>query len=129
MFNAINATRSLTIPAEPSGKGDQSIEGLQSVVAGIEHNLDINVGVLAVVPNRFEGTNDQKAVLEGVSSLGFNVPVVLGKRSSMFEGCWRKQSSAFQYVDEHRDRERDYERETLAKIDELAGHLEELANL
>ena len=45
------------------------------------------------------------------------------------EGCWRKQCSAFRYVDEHRDRDRDYERETLAKLDELAGHLEGVADL
>jgi chromosome partitioning protein len=125
LYNAIHATRSLTIPVEPSGKGGESITGLESVVAGIESNLDIDVGVLATVVNRFEGTNDQQAVLDEVTDMPYPNPVTLRKRSSLFEGCWTEQCSAFRYVEEHRDRERDHERETLDKLDELAAFLEE----
>jgi chromosome partitioning protein len=127
LYNAIDATRSLVIPVEPSGKGDQSISGLESVSAGIEDTLGITVGVLAVVPNRYEGLNDQDAVLNEVSDLGYEVPVTLRKRSSLFEGCWRKQCTAYRYIDEHRERKRDHELETLVKIDELADHLEDRA--
>lgn len=127
LYNAIDATRSLVIPVELSGKGDQSISGLESVSAGIEDTLGITVGVLAVVPNRYEGLNDQDAVLNEVSDLGYDVPVTLRKRSSLFEGCWRKQCTAYRYIDEHRERKRDHELETLVKIDELADHLEDRA--
>lgn len=123
LYNAIDATRSLVIPVELSGKGDQSISGLESVSAGIEDTLEITVGVLAVVPNRYEGLNDQDAVLNEVSDLGYDVPVTLRKRSSLFEGCWRKQCTAYRYIDEQRERKRDHELETLVKIDELADHL------
>lgn len=127
LYNAIDATRSLVIPVELSGKGDQSISGLESVSAGIEDTLGITVGVLAVVPNRYEGLNDQDAVLNEVSDLGYDVPVTLRKRSSLFEGCWRKQCTAYRYIDEHRERKRDHELETLVKIDELADQLEDRA--
>jgi len=126
LYNAIDATRDLVIPVEPSGKGDQSISGLQSVVAGIEDSLEIDVGVLAVVPNQFEGTNDQKSVLDEVADLGYPSPVTIRKRTSLFEGCWQQQCSAFRYVEEHRSRERDYEMETLDQLETLAGHLEEV---
>jgi len=129
LYNAIHATRSLVIPVEPSGKGGESITGLESVVAGIESNLDINVGVLATVVNRFEGTNDQQAVLNEVENMPYPNPVTLRKRSSLFEGCWSQQCTAFRYVEEYRDREREHERETLDKLDELATYLEERGDL
>ncbi|WP_132060878.1 ParA family protein [Halorussus amylolyticus] len=129
LYNAIDATRSLVIPVEPSGKGGESITGLESVVSGIESNLDIDVGVLATVVNRFEGTNDQQAVLDEVSAMPYSNPVTLRKRSSLFEGCWAQQCSAFEYVEKHRDREREHERETLDKLDDLATYLEERGDL
>jgi hypothetical protein len=39
-------------------------------------------------------------------------------------GCWEEQCSAFTFVRGHRDRQREYELEALAKIDQLARHLE-----
>lgn len=123
LYNAIHATRNVVIPFEPSGKGQQSVNGLSDLVDGLEDTLDINVGVLAVVPNRYKGTNDQEAILAELESTGFNVPVTFGERTSLLEGCWRQQCSAFKYVDEHRSRERDYELETLEKFETLAERL------
>lgn len=126
LYNAIDATRSLVVPVEPSGKGGESVSGLESVVAGIEDNLGFEVGVLAAIVNRYEGTNDQQEILEYVrESLPYPSPVTFRKRSSLFEGCWSQQCTARTYVEEHRDRERAHEQETLAKLDELATFLEE----
>jgi cellulose biosynthesis protein BcsQ len=121
LYNAIHATRNLVVPFEPSGKGQQSIEGLSQLVDGLEDNLDINCGVLAVVPNKFKGTNDQEEAIAEVTD--YDTPVTLRERASLLEGCWKQQCSAFRYVEEHRDRERDYERETLEKFDDLAEYL------
>lgn len=123
LYNAIHATRNLVVPFEPSGKGAQSVRGLEAVVGGLEDTLDMEVGVLAVVPNRFKGTNDQVAMVEEIAAKGYDIPVTFRDRSSLFEGCWRQQCSAFRYIDEHRDRERDYEIETLSRIEQLADHL------
>lgn len=123
LYNSIVATRSLVIPIELSGKGQRSVDGLKDLVAGLEEHLGINVGVLAAVPNGYEGTRDQDEILEEIEEMGYDVPVVLRKRASLFEGCWRQQCSAFQYVEEHRGRQRDYETETLEKIEKLAAHL------
>ena len=123
LYNALYATRNLVIPLELSGKGEQSVEGLRDLVDGLEAELGINVGVLAAVPNEVKHTSDQRAYREQLEALGFDVPVAIGDRTSMFEGCWRRQCSAFTFVGDHRSRRRDYEIETLEQFDELAAHL------
>lgn len=124
LYNALDATRNLVMPLEPSGKGQASVDGLDDLVSNLEAQLDINIGVLAAVPNQVKGTRDQSAVIEEIESQGFDVPIVVGDRTSMLEGCWRKRCSAYTYVRDHRDRQRDYELETLAQFDRLARHLE-----
>lgn len=126
LYNAINATRSLVVPLEASAKGRASVEGLESLVAGLEEHLNISVGVLATVPLGFKETRDQKRTLE---QLDYAIPEVIGERAALFEGCWEEQCSAFKYVREHRSRQRDYEMETLAQLDSLARYLEEQANI
>ena len=121
LYNAINATRSLVIPVEPSAKGEAAVEGLEELVSGFEEQLDVQVGVLAAIPIGFKNTRDQRSILDGID---YPVPEVVGERASLMEGCWMQQCSAFEYVREHRDRRRDYEIETLAKFDRLARHLE-----
>ena len=121
LYNAINATRSLVIPIEPSAKGQAAVEGLEGLVAGFEDQLDVEVGVLAAIPMGFKNTRDQRSILEAIE---YPIPEVIGERASLMEGCWMQQCSAFEYVREHRDRRRDYELETLAQFDRLARHLE-----
>jgi cellulose biosynthesis protein BcsQ len=123
LHNAIHATRHLVIPFEPSGKGYESVQGLDDIVGGLEENLDIEVGVLAIVPNRYEGLNTQEQFLGDLEAEGWNVPVTFRKRSSLLEGCWDKQCTAFRYIDAHRDRERDHELDTLEKFDDLAEYI------
>jgi cellulose biosynthesis protein BcsQ len=124
LYNALDATRNLVLPVEPSGKGQASVSGLEDLVTNLEGQLEINIGVLAAVPNRFKGTRDQDAVIEEIEAQGFDVPVIVRDRTSLLEGCWRAKCSAFTYVRDHRDRQRDYEIETLAQFDQLARHLE-----
>ncbi|WP_276302568.1 ParA family protein [Halorussus lipolyticus] len=124
LYNALDATRNLVMPVEPSGKGQASVSGLNDLVSNLEEQLEINIGVLAAVPNRVKGTRDQDAVIEDIEDQGFDVPVVLRDRTSLLEGCWSEKCSAYTYVREHRSRERDYELETLAKFDDIARHLE-----
>lgn len=126
LYNAVQATRSLVVPAEPTGKGMQSIEGLSDVVANMSEQLNINIGVLAVVPNGVGSTSDQQKYLERIRDLGFDAPVAIADRSSLFEGCWDQQYPPSGYVEEVRSAY-DYERETLAQLDDLASHIEEVA--
>jgi cellulose biosynthesis protein BcsQ len=126
LYNAIHATRSLVIPVEPSAKGQAAVEGLESLVAGLESQLDVDVGVLAAVPIGFKNTRDQRQILEGID---YSVPEVIGERASLMEGCWMQQCSAFRYVREFRSRRRDYELETLAQFDRIARHLEEAVGI
>lgn len=122
--NALYATRNVVIPVELSGKGQQSIEGLEEVVNGLESALSVNMGVLALVPFKYEGTNDQDHYLDKLDTTGFDMPVVIGKRTSLVEGCWRQQCSAFRYIEEHRERKREHESATLDQFDQLAHHIE-----
>lgn len=121
LTNAIYATRNLVIPVEPSGKGQAAIAGLENLAGNFADQLDIDVGVLAAVPNRVKNTSDQQDILDDID---LPTPVVIGDRTSLMEGCWNQQCSAYQYVREHRQPRRDYEVDTLAKVDELARFIE-----
>jgi len=126
LYNAIHATRSLVVPVEPTGKGIQSVEGLEDVVLNLSDSLDIDVGVLAVIPNGIGSTSDQAKYLERIRNLGFDAPVAIADRSSLFEGCWDQQYPASHYVKQVRSAY-DYEEETLVQLKELATHIEEVA--
>ena len=121
LYNAIYATRNLLIPVEPSAKGKASVQGLQELATNFADQLNIEVGVLGAVPNGFKNTRDQNEMIDDIA---FPTPEVIGDRTSLMEGCWKQQCSAFRYVREFRDRQREYEIETLAKLDRLARHLE-----
>lgn len=123
LHNAIHATRHLVIPFEPSGKGYESVQGLDQLVTGLEDSLDIEVGVLSVVPNRYKGMNDQDRFLKELQNDGWELPIRFRERSALFEGCWAEQCTAFHYIEEHREREREHELETLDRLDELAAHI------
>jgi cellulose biosynthesis protein BcsQ len=129
LYNALVAVRNVVIPFESTAKGQESIEGLDDLVDGLEENLAVDVGVLSVVPIGYKDTRDQREILENLRESGFPVPVVIGERGSLMEGCWKQQCSPYTYVEEHRDRKRDYEMETLQQFDELARHLEKEAGL
>jgi len=124
LYNALVAVRNVVIPFEATAKGQESIEGLDDLVEGLEENIGIDVGVLAVVPIGYKDTRDQQEILTDLQDSGFPVPVVVGERGSLMEGCWKQQCSPYEYVSTHRSRQREYELETLDQFDELARHLE-----
>ena len=124
LYNAIAATGNLVLPIEPSEKGKASITGLKKVVDNLSRELEMDIRVLAAIPNEFSGTNDQTEIIEEVEELGYDTPEVIGVRSSLFEGSWRQHCSAFNYLRDHRSRQRDYEIETLAQLDRIARHIE-----
>jgi cellulose biosynthesis protein BcsQ len=129
LYNALVAVRNVVIPFEATAKGQESIDGLDDLVEGLESTIGVDVGVLAVVPVGYKDTRDQREILGELRESGFPVPVVIGERSSLMEGSWRQQCSPYRYIEEHRSRERDYEVETLEQFDELARHLEREAGL
>jgi len=125
LYNAIAATANLVLPVEPSGKGQASVSGLEEIVANLEDRLEMTVGVLAAVANRVKNTRDQEMIVNDLKASEYDVPAVFGDRTSLFEGCWNRHCSAYTYVRDHRDRQRDYEIDTLAQFDELARHIEQ----
>lgn len=126
LYNAIHATRSLAIPVEPTAKGRAAVEGLEALVTGLENQLEVEVGVLAAIPMGFKNTTDQRQIIDEIE---YPTPEIIGERASLMEGCWMKQCSAFTYVRDHRDRQREYEIETLAQFDRIARHLEQEVGL
>lgn len=126
LYNAINATRSLVIPVEPSAKGNAAVQGLEALVRGLQESLEIDIGVLAALPLDFKDTRDQREIIEDIP---YSTLEIIGDRSSLMEGCWKQQCSAFEYVRSHRDRQRDYEIDTLAQFDRLARQLEQEVNI
>jgi len=128
LYNAVSATHSLVLPVEPTGKGIQSVEGIQDMVVNLETALEIDIGVLAIVPNGVGRTTNQEEYLEQIRELGYHAPIVLRDRSSLFEGCWDRRCTAFYYMGYHRNRRRDYEVDTLDKIRDLAAHIQEVGD-
>lgn len=127
LYNAVYATRSLVLPVELSGKGEQSIAGLDALVDGLEDELDISVSALAAAPIGYQhNVSAHDDYLDRLREDGFRVPVTLRDRTSMFQGCWTEHCSAWTFVDEHRSRRRDHEVDTLDRIDTLADELEGL---
>lgn len=126
LYNAIHATRSLVIPIEPSAKGRAAVRGLESLVAGLQDQLEVQIGVLAAIPIGFKDTRDQRTILEEID---YPIPEIIGERASLMEGCWMQRCSAFRYAREFRNRHRDYELETLAQFDRVARHLEQEVGL
>jgi cellulose biosynthesis protein BcsQ len=129
LYNALVAVRNVVIPFEATAKGQESIEGLDDLVEGLESSIGVDVGVLAVVPIGYKNTRDQREILGELRESGFPVPVVIGERGSMMEGCWKQQCSPYTYIEQYRDRKRDYELDTLDQFDDLARHLEREAGL
>ncbi|WP_049947986.1 ParA family protein [Candidatus Halobonum tyrrellensis] len=129
LYNALVAVRNVVIPFEATAKGQESIEGLDDLVDGLEASIDVDVGVLAVVPVGYKDTRDQREILDEIRGSGFPIPVVVGERGSLMEGCWKQQCSPYRYVEEHRSRKREYELDTLDRFDRLARHLEREAGL
>jgi len=131
LYNAIAATGSLVVPAEATAKGKQSVVGLEQLVGGLEDELGgIDVGVLAVVPNKVDKrSGTQRTYLEDLHEFKYPVPVEIPIRGALFDGAWEHQCSPYEFVDEHRERVPDRERETLELIDELAATIEAEAGL
>lgn len=129
LYNALVAVRNVVIPFEATAKGQESIEGLDDLVDGLEESIGVDVGVLAVVPIGYKDTRDQREILGELRESGFSVPVIIGERGSLMEGCWKQQCSPYTYVEDHRNRKREYEIDTLEQFDELARHLEREAGL
>lgn len=133
LYNAVLATHTLLIPVELSGKGSLSIEGLEQLVLGLEENLDIEVGVLGVLPVAYEDTTGQKRHLEHLrEEIQYDIPAVFRKRKSLMQEMWDSRATAFQVVEEaYKDGEQgqrrvpDREHETLEKYQTLAETLEE----
>ena len=129
LYNALVATQNVVVTFEASEKGQQSIEGLDELVGGMEAQLDVGVSVLAILPVAVKQplTIAQRTALEAVEGLGFDVPVRIPDRTAMCQDAWRYQCSLFSLA-EHRD-VRDYEAETLEQYRELARHLEAKGSL
>ena len=124
LYNAVSATRSLVIPVEPTGKGEQAVIGLEDLVDGLERRLDTEIGVFAAIPNGVGQTTDQQTYLEAIRDRGYPAPIAVGERASLFEGCWAERCTPQYYVEHYRDRQRNHEMKTLADIDELAHSIE-----
>ena len=119
VYNAVSATANVVIPLELSPKGEQSLRGLEDTVSNLEGDVDTEVGVVAVVPNKVRRTRMRDKYEEALSEVSYPVsPVQIPVREAMLNGAWDAQTTAFDYVATN-DRP-DRERETLAAFDDLA---------
>lgn len=126
LYNAICACKNLVIPVEPTEKGRWAIEGLEGLVNGLSRELSTVVGVIGTVPIAYKDTNAQADTLD---ALDYDTLGILRDRRSLFEGALKQQCSAFKFYEEHRSRQREYEGETLDKIEAIARRIEQAGNI
>lgn len=129
LYNAIYATRTLVAPTKPSGKGNRSLDGLGDLLASMSDNLEIDVGVAAVVLSGVANTNTHDRYASEMED-EYGVAAVLGERRSMMDEMWDAQGTAFKVVEEGwKDGEkgtrrlRDREVKTLKTIIDIANHI------
>jgi len=119
VYNAVSATSNVVIPLELSPKGEQSLRGLEDTVSNLEAEVDAEVGVVAVVPNKVRRTRVRAKYEEALETVSYPVsPVQIPVREAMLNGAWDAQTTAYEFVAEN-DRA-DRERETLEAFDTLA---------
>lgn len=126
--NAIYATRNVLVPAELSSKGQSAIDDLRDTTEAMRQKLEIDVGVLAIVPFEYKGTNSQKEKLEELHNSEFDVPVVFRERTSLASRFWEANRSVFGYLEGDgnlQTHETDYPTE----VDTLATHIEKQSDL
>lgn len=131
LYNAIFATRTLVSPVELSGKGSLSLDGLDDLVTNLERDLEINVGVAAIVPGNVGQTRANERYKKELKDAGWDVPVMIGERESLMQEMWDARGSAYKVYEQRfvdgdpgTRRRRDREKETLEQYDELAAHIE-----
>lgn len=129
LYNAIYATRTLVAPSKPAGKGNKSLDGLSGLLESMSENLDIDVGVAAVILSGVGNTSTHRRYVEQMED-EYGIAAAMGKRESMMDEMWDAQGTAFKVVEEgwqngekgaRRLREREIE--SLETILEIADHL------
>lgn len=124
VYNAVSATANVVIPLELSPKGEQSLRGLEDTVSNLEAEVDTEVGVVGVVPNKVRRTRVRAKYEEALKQLSYPVsPVQIPVREAMLNGAWDAQTTAYDFVAQNGRAER--ERETLAAFDALARFIAE----
>jgi cellulose biosynthesis protein BcsQ len=119
VYNAVSATSNVVIPLELSPKGEQSLYGLEDTVSNLEAEVETEVGVVAVVPNKVRRTRVREKYEEALEEVSYPVaPVQIPVREAMLNGAWDAQTSAYEFVAANGRPER--ERETLAMFDTIA---------
>lgn len=131
LYNAIYATRTLVAPTKPAGKGNKSLEGLGDLLESMSENLDIDVGVAAVILSGAGSTSTHNRYIKEMED-EYGIAATIGERKSMMDEMWDAQGSAFKVVEggwhngeKGTRRLRDREIETLDTIFEIAGTLTE----
>jgi chromosome partitioning protein len=95
--NALNAARHLVIPFEPEPPAIRSLELLFDQVESLEKGLNIQIRVLAVVPNKVLDTTLTKRILgELRSAVPMVTPFEIRKRVLLQE-AWSTGNSIFSY--------------------------------
>lgn len=119
VYNAVAATGNVVIPLELSPKGEQSLYGLEDTVSNLEAEVDTEVGVVAVVPNKVRRTRVRDKYEAALNELDYPVsPVMIPVREAMLNGAWDAQTTAFDFVSNNKRADREHD--TLRAFDELS---------
>jgi len=128
LYNAVAATTNVAIPLELTPKGEQSLQGLEDTVNGLEEEVGVEVGVVAVIPNKVRRTRIRDKFERGLEDLDYPVTSVqIPIREAMLTGAWDEQTTAYEFVEAHDRAQREWE--TLQQFDEIARFIAKQFNI
>lgn len=126
--NALNAARQVIIPIQAEATSVRALELLFDQIESVERGLNIEIRVLAVVPNLVQDSSMAKRILTDLrGSIPMIVPFELRKRV-LLQVAWSKGCSIFAYQALSSSDERN-RREIAFHYEELVAHLRERVGL
>lgn len=101
--NALNAARQAIVPVQAEATSVRALELLFEQIESIEQGLDIQIGILAVVPNLVQESALSKQILE---QLRQSIPVVTPfefKKRVLLQNAWNAGCSIFAFQPDRHD--------------------------
>jgi cellulose biosynthesis protein BcsQ len=123
--NAMEATQSLVVPMPSSPRSRPGLVDLKSHILGYEDTMETTFGPVILAPTFVGHTSLDQKYRDKIHSAGYEVPVELRDRPTLYTELWEHNCSVFEYAEEHHTSGVGPIEGTLERLDTLAAFLEE----
>jgi len=121
-YLALYATRNVIIPAVPTRAGYESIQGVRDSAENMGDELDINIGLLGVVPTKVDMSKGSHKDYAKQLKDEYGAPVYYSELVA-FEDSEDNKVSIWNFLEEFRSRDRKSEKDIRPKYRTLLAHV------